>query len=164
MIKLKQLDKLQEDYLTKLTVPELKNYIINLSIEYFISMASHDHKKVKLIVETFEKLKDLHEEKNVEEFINYCLIDVFNKTVVKSNFLINIEEPILVIGSNNGNNILVESELEKAVEYFKFKEIHRRTEELVEANLSEEEIRELFNFHDYYIGNPEELKGAKEHE
>ena len=84
MIKLKQLEKLESDYLVKLNVHELKSYILDLATEYYISIASKDNVKVKTVLEAFDKIKDLHKEKNVEAYINYALITVFIKVILNS--------------------------------------------------------------------------------
>ena len=78
MINLKKIDKLQEDYLNNLTVPELKEYILNLSIEYYSSLASKDYDKFNLIIGTFEKIIDLNSNYDVGSYISFCLINVFN--------------------------------------------------------------------------------------
>lgn len=155
MISIKKLDKLQEDYLTNLTVPELKEYILNLCIKYYSSLASKDYDKFNLIIETFEKLIKLNKEVDVENYISYCLIKVFNKLIINSD-AVNLKEPVLVNDSKtNRNPFFMENDLEKVVSYYRFKKINERTSELVEANLSEEEIKDLFNFNDYYVGTSE---------
>lgn len=152
MINLKKIDKLQEDYLTNLTVPELKEYILNLSIEYYSSLASKDYDKVNLIIGTFEKIIDLNSNYDVRSYISFCLINVFNKLIINSD-AVNLKEPVLTNESKTDNKFMfTPTDLEKVVSYYKFEKIHKRTVELTEANLTVEEDKDLFNFNDYYIG------------
>lgn len=151
--KTKQLEKLENEYLTKLTVPELKSYIIDLVTDYYISISEKDKVKIQTIIATFDKLKDLHEEINVESYINYALITVFIKVILNTDSAINIEEPILKSDSGFSKNIYFSepTELEQIIEYFTFQEILKKVKELNEANLSKAEIEELFNYKDYVI-------------
>lgn len=152
MIKLKQLEKLESDYLAKLTVPEIKSYVLDLATEYYISIASKDNVKIKSVLETFDKLKVLHEEINVEAYINYALITVFIKVILNSTSAVNLKEPILTTTKKESNPLIYKpTDLEKVVSHFRFKKIFERQKELEEANLSEEEILELFHYENYTV-------------
>ena len=151
MINIKKVDKLQEEFLNKLTVPELKEYILKLSIEYYTSLASKNNERFNLIVATFEKIIDLNPELNVEDYISYCLIEIFNKSILNSDKVINLKEPKL-IAESDVKAFYVASDLEKIVQYYTFKRTEERLKELSNANLSEEAVLELLNFNDYYIG------------
>ena len=153
MIKLKQLEKLESDYLAKLTVTELKSYILDLATEYYISIASKDNAKIKTVLEAFDKIKDLHKEKNVEAYIKYALITVFIKVILNSTSAVNLKEPKLTTSKKEGNYLINRpTELVRVIEHFRFKKIFERQAELTEANLSTKEIEELFHYEDYIEG------------
>ena len=153
MIKLKQLEKLESDYLVKLNGNELKSYILDLATEYYISIASKDNAKIKTVLKDFDKIKDLHKEKNVEAYINYALITVFIKVILNSTSAVNLKEPKLTANKKESSYLFNRpTELERVVEHFKFKKIFERQAKLTEANLSKDEILDLFHYEDYIEG------------
>ena len=82
MISIKKLDKLQEDYLTNLTVPELKEYILNLCIKYYSYLSYNylDHDEADKLNYIFDYIDKDKDNKITEE----DLIIAFNNKVISS--------------------------------------------------------------------------------
>ena len=149
MITIKQLENLQEDHLKKMSVPELKNYILDLATDYFIAISEKDVRKVDLIIKTFDKILELHEDLNLSAFINYSLITIFNKLVLRNSISVDLKEPD--INKPKAVELFEMTDLERIVDAFRFKKVIERESELNEANLSKEELLELYHYKDYLI-------------
>ena len=146
MYKSKQLNKLQKEYLSNLTIHELKSFILDLATEYYVAIVSKDKIKIQSVLNTFDNLKDIHDEKDVESYINYALIQVFNKVILKADSHINLNKPVL-----NPIDINTVTDLNLAVSHFESLEAMAKYEEMSESNFSEEEVKRLYNFDDYYV-------------
>lgn len=155
MATLKQMDKRQTEFILNLKANELKKYIDNITKQYYIHLSRNEESKVASIVELLNKIIELHSKNNVENYINYSLVNSFNEVLLKSvevdsNInLIAIKEPGL--SNHNDNNIFSETQLEKVVRYFETEKAFKYCDELHEKLKTDDDIKEYFNYNDYVV-------------
>jgi len=155
MVTLKQMDKKQTEFISNLNASDLKKYIDNLTKQYYLHLSKNEEKKVMSIIDLLNKIIELHSKDNVENYINYSLINSFNEILFKSieldsniNF-IDIKEPGL--NRIDNNNVFAESQLEKIIKHFENEKSFRYCDELHEMLKTDEDIKEYFHYNDYVI-------------
>lgn len=157
MVNLKQLDKKQTQFLLNLNFNDLKKYVDNLAKQYYVQLSAGEENKVVTIITIFRKIVELHEDKNIESYINYSLIKTFNEILFKSVNVdsdikpIHINEPVVMAEGNNSNVIFVESQLEKVIRHFEEEKAFKYADELKEKLVTEDDIKEYFHYNDYVI-------------
>lgn len=154
MVSVKQLDKKQVEFISNLSSNELKKYIKNLTKEYYISLSNKDNDKVVTIFDNLKRVIQLHGD-DIENYINYSLAKEFNEILFKSvNHDSNIgpleiKEPKYISDIGTGRGIFHESHLEKILRAFQYSKAHEYCDELEKKLLTDEDIKNYFNFKDY---------------
>lgn len=149
MITLQQLNKRQEDYIRKLDDVGLRTYIDNIAKSYYLNIISNDKLSANNSIETLNKIKMLHSDKNINEYINYALITVFNDIFaigLSSNINDLLHEPSL---QTSITGYIPKSELDKIFEYKQFENALKIEDDFKKAYQSEDEIKKLYNYDKY---------------
>ena len=155
MATLNQLDKKQTEFISNLNADDLKKYVDNITKQYYIHLSRNEETKVASIVDLLDKIIELHSNHNIENYINYSLVNSFNEVLLKSveldsNInLIAINEPAL--NRLEDNNIIGESQLEKVVRHFQDEKAFKYCDELHEKLKTDEDIKEYFHYNNYVI-------------
>ena len=155
MATIKQMDKKQKEFILNLNARDLKNYIDNLTKQYYFHLSKNEEKNVVSIIDLLNKIIELRSGENVENYINYSLIKNFNNILFKSvehnsdiNF-IDIKEPGL--NKVDNSDVFAESQLEKIIKHFENEKSFKYCDELHERLKTDEDIKEYFHYNDYLI-------------
>ena len=151
---LKQMDKKRTEFILNLDSNELRTYIDNITKEYYIYLSRNEDNKVASIIELLNKIIELHGRNNIENYINYSLINSFNGVLFKSvdidsNISIDIKEPVLNKETNNG--WYGETSLEKVVRHFQTEKAFKYSDYLKEKLKTEDDIKQYFHYEEYVI-------------
>ena len=82
MITLNQLNKKQDDQIRKLDATGLKIYIDNIAKSYYLNIIRNDKLSANNSIETLNKVRMIHSDKNIDAYISYALVSVFNDLFV----------------------------------------------------------------------------------
>lgn len=155
MTTLKQMDKKQTEFISSLNADDLKKYVDNITKQYYICLSKNDFKKVANIVDLLNKVIELHSKNNIENYINYSLVNSFNDVLFKSveldsnvNQLVT-KEPGL--NRLDNSNIYTESKLEKVIRQFETEKAFKYCEELKEKLKTDDDIKQYFHYDDYVV-------------
>lgn len=149
MISINQLNKKQEDYIRKLDDAGLKTYIDNIAKSYYLNVISNDKLSVNNSIETLNKIKMLHSDKNIDAYINYALISVFNDIfAIGSSENINqyMKEPSL---NTYITGYIPKSDLDKIFDYKIFQDALEIEKEFKKKCKSDDDIKKLYNYDKY---------------
>ena len=149
------MDKKQTEFISNLTSDALKEYIDNITRQYYLHLSNNESGKVSSIIGLLNKIVELHGKSNVQSYINYSLINSFNEVLFKSvEFdsdinLIDIKEPV----SNKvaDKDFFSESQLEKVVKYFESQKAFKYCEDLKEKLKTDDDIKQYFHYEDYVV-------------
>ena len=153
MTTLKQMDKKRTEFILNLNSNELKKYIDNITKEYYIYLSRNEYNKVDNIIELLNKIIEIHGRNNIENYINYSLINNFNNVLFKSvdiesNINLDIKEPVL---NKENTGWYEETQLEKVIRHFETEKAFNYCNELKEKLKSDEDIKEYFHYKDYVV-------------
>lgn len=157
MVTLNQMDKRQTEFISNLNSDELKKYIDNITKQYYIHLSKNESSKVASIIDLLNKIIELHSKSNIENYINYSLINSFNDVLFKSvevdsNInLLAIKEPVLTGVDETSNNWFGETQLEKVVRHFKDVKAFEYCDELHEKLKTDDDIKQYFHYEDYVV-------------
>lgn len=148
-----KLDKKQTKFIMGLGLDDLKKYVDNLSNQYYVCISKGEIYKTNTILETFKKIIEIHEDTNIESYINYSLSKTFNDILFKSVdncsglTPIIISEPVLLTSDNQAP--FIETKLEKVVKHFETEKAFKYMDELKEKLKTEEDVKKYFHYYDY---------------
>ena len=149
MITINQLNKKQEDYIRNLDVSALKNYIDNIAKTYYLNIINEDRLSANNSIETLNKIKMLHSEKNLDTYINHSLIKVFNEILITgSSGNINgyLNEPQLNI---NNKGFVAKSELDNIFNGINLEKALQIEKEYQKKYTDRNGILKLYNYNKY---------------
>ena len=151
MITLNQLNKRQEDYIRNLDSAGLKTYIDNIAKTYYLNVINNDKLSANNSIEILNKIKMLHQDKNLDSYINHSLIMVFNEILIsRSSGNINdflMESPL----DMNLNGLILKSELDKILDLKIHNQALKIEQEYQQQVQSEDDLKNLFNYSKYKI-------------
>ena len=149
MITMQQLNKRQEDYIKKLDVNGLKTYIDNIAKSYYLNIINKDKLSANNSIETLNKIKMLHQDKNLDTYINHSLITVFND-IFQSDRVENLNrflpEPSM---QTSANGYLRKTELDDIMEYNHYQEALKIESEFQKKCKSKDDLLKLYHYTDY---------------
>lgn len=151
MITVNQLNKKQEDYIRNLDAVGLRKYIDNIVKSYYFSIINDDKLSANNSIETLNKIKMLHQEKNLETYINHSLITVFNEILITGSLgNINdiLQEPTL---NTNNTGYLVKSEIDNIIESIHLEKALQIEEEYKKQCQSKDDVLKLYNYSKYKV-------------
>ena len=149
MITMHQLNKRQEDYIRKLDATGLKTYIDNIAKSYYLNIINQDKLSANNSIETLNKIKMLHSDKNLDSYINHSLITVFNDIfqmdrVENLNRL--LSEPSM---QTSFNGYIRKSEMDAILDYNHIQEALKMESEFQKKCKSKDDLLKLYNYDDY---------------
>ena len=151
MITVNQLNKKQEDYIRNLDAVGLRNYIDNIAKSYYISIINDDKLSANNSIETLNKIKMLHQEKNLETYINHSLITVFNEILITGsvgNINDILQEPTL---NTNNTGFIRKSEIDNIFESINLEKALQIEKEYNKQCQSKDDVLELYNYSKYKV-------------
>lgn len=151
MITLNQLNKRQEDYIRNLDSAGLKTYIDNIAKTYYLNVINNDKLSANNSIEILNKIKMLHQDKNLDSYINHSLIMVFNEILI-SRSSGNINDFLMESSLNiNINGMILKSELDKILDLKIHNQALKIEQEYQQQVQSEDDLKNLFNYSKYKI-------------
>ncbi len=150
MITSKGLDKKQRELLENMSNQELKQYIDNIVKEYYNCIINKDKVQLKQTIINLNRVKEIFEDKNLDKYITYALINGFNEVLLKSSIndfdMVRLNEPGL---NPLKDNIHVRSRLDAVIDNLFYMKVMDKEKEIRESIKSNEDILKLFNYEDY---------------
>ena len=134
MITSKGLDKKQRELLENMSNQELKQYIDNIVKEYYNCIINKDKVQLKQTIINLNRVKEIFEDKNLDKYITYALINGFNEVLLKSSIndfdMVRLNEPGL---NPLKDNIHVRSSLDAVIDNLFYMKVMDKEKEIREA-------------------------------
>ena len=151
MITLNQLNKKQDDQIRKLDATGLKVYIDNIAKSYYLNIIRNDKLSANNSIETLNKVRMIHSDKNIDAYISYALVSVFNDLFVSDdvgNINDDLNEPNII-----SSNIVFssKSELDNIFDFKISEKAFTIQSEYQKKCTTDEDILKLYNYDKYKV-------------
>ena len=145
---LRGIKKKHEKFIKDSSLNDLKKYIDNLTKEYYNSISNPD--EVLNIMEIFNSIVNIRTDIDIEDYIQYSLINAFNNSLVSFSDsstgldLINLNESKV-----NKYNAVANSGISEILVKNKFEKVTKITDDFFSGNPTAEDILNYLNYWKY---------------
>ena len=151
MITINQLNKKQDDYIRKLDTSGLRTYIDNIAKTYYLNVINNDKLSADNSIETLNRIKMLHSDKNIDTYINHSLVTVINEILItgsSENINAILPEPT---PQTIQNGFMRKTKLDKIFDCKQTQKASEIEKEYKEKYTSDDDILKLYNYEKYHL-------------